>query len=361
MKQRLLTIALTISATAAHAQLPLTQPKCVIPQSSMVSWWTGDTNENDLYGANNPSAVDAVTLVPAEVLDGFTFGTDGYIDIPASASLANQKFTWTMWAEPNGPGPNPDRFGSAIVGQEVDNGVDAPLEFTWTEQGEPVNEGQFLFIFGNSGSEVIQSSQSYPIGAFYFIVGTYDGETFRLYVDGVLAGSYAEKKTVAYSTTTWTIGSANAYYRGSGFPRTWDGIIDEVQAYKTALSAAEILRIYNTKSAGVCKAAVLANPDSEAFASEPVGTESPAKTISIINNRDVVLTLDGFSFSGADPLDFAQSATTCSDTLKARASCRVSLTFTPQATGKRTATFDIKDSDASSPQSVSLTGTGESD
>jgi len=80
--------------------------------------------------------------------------------------------------------------------------------------------------------------------------------------------------------------------------------------------------------------------------------------VTIINNRDVVLTMTGFGFGGADPSDFAESSTTCGSTLAARKSCKVSVTFTPQATGKRSATLEVNDSDPSSPQTVDLSGTG---
>jgi hypothetical protein len=59
--------------------IPTAAQVCVAPPAGLVSWWTGDTGESDFYGVNNPSAVNAVTLVPAEVLDGFSFGTGGYI------------------------------------------------------------------------------------------------------------------------------------------------------------------------------------------------------------------------------------------------------------------------------------------
>jgi hypothetical protein len=349
--QRFLSFGLVLlTAAAAQGQRPSAQPPCVIPQSKMISWWTGDTSDNDLYGVNNPSAENAVTLVPGEVLDGFTFGTEGYIDIPASPTLANQKFTWAAWAEPMGPGPNNDSYGSIIVGQQ--SGTGSVLQLNWDSPDE-----RFLFVFGAS-STAISSTDTFPPGSFYFVAATYDGKTFRLYVNGVLEGTYAQTGTIAYSSSTWTIGSADAEIRAIGYPRTWNGVIDEVQAYPAPLSASELLAIYKAGSAGVCKAAVILNPAKETFASEVVGVTSPAKTVTLINNRDVVLTIDGFTFAGADPSDFAVSSTTCGSTLAARKSCKVSLTFTPQATGKRSATLNVNDSDSSSPQPVALSGTG---
>ena len=40
---------------------------CVAAPPGLVSWWTGDINENDIVWGKNPSAIAAVTLVPGEV------------------------------------------------------------------------------------------------------------------------------------------------------------------------------------------------------------------------------------------------------------------------------------------------------
>jgi hypothetical protein len=329
-------------------------PSCVVPRTTLVSWWTGDTDETDLYGANNPSAANAVTLVPAEVLDGFTFGTGGYMDIPPSKALANKKFTWAAWAMPDGIGPNNDDVGSVIIEQGIDDN-DVAVALHW--RADP--DDRFVFMFGNTGTEIIYSTDTFPPGVFYFVAGTYDGSTFRLYVNGVLEGTYSEKKTIDYSTETWEIGSTSMIDRSAGFPRTWNGIIDEVQAYSAPLTAAQIESIYKAGSVGVCKAAVLTTPAQETFAAETVDTTSAARTVTLVNNRDVVLDLDGFTFTGSDPDDFAESATTCTSSLAARKSCQVSITFTPQSSGKRSATLNVNDSDSASPQTVALSGTGK--
>jgi hypothetical protein len=76
---------------------------CTPAPPGLVSWWTGDTNENDIIGGNNHVVAQAVTLVPGEVKSGFTFGKDGYIQISDAANLANQTFTWLAWVMPAGP------------------------------------------------------------------------------------------------------------------------------------------------------------------------------------------------------------------------------------------------------------------
>src|SRR5215469_11493198 len=213
--------ALSSLMFAAHCQV-VAQTPCWVPPASLVSWWTGDSNEKDLYGVNNPTAVHAVTLVPAEVGKGFTFGSGGYIDIPPSSTLANQKFTWDAWVKPEGPGPNNDSNGSVILEQGIDNSH-VSVALHW--RASP--DYRFIFIFGDVNSEVIVSNDTFPPGTFYFVAGTYDGTTFRLYINGILEGTYKKSKTIPYSSETWEIGSTGPISRSEKYSRTFNGIIDE--------------------------------------------------------------------------------------------------------------------------------------
>jgi hypothetical protein len=218
---------------------------CFPPPSGLVSWWPGDSNENDIADGNNPSAVSEVTLVPAEVLDGFTFGSNGYIEIPAAANLANQRFTWAAWAKPQGS--YKDQYGSVIVVQNSDTESDV-IALDW--RSSP-NE-RFLFVFGDQRKETIYSAHTFPAGKFYHVAGTYDGKTFRLYVNGGLEASFQEIKAISYTQNPWGFGERFISGIGSGF-REWIGVIDEVQAFKRPLSASELTKIYKAGHRGECK------------------------------------------------------------------------------------------------------------
>ncbi|HTQ53333.1 MAG TPA: LamG-like jellyroll fold domain-containing protein [Bryobacteraceae bacterium] len=220
---------------------------CLAPPSGLVSWWPGDTDNNDLAGANNPNAASGVTLVPAEVSNGFHIGTKGYLEVPASKSLANQNFTWAVWVRPDGAGPNNDSTGSSIVQQDIDD-YSLSMALYWRSQ-----DNRFVFVFGNTGSESFASKDTFSTGVFYHVATTYDGSVFRLFVNGVAEGSFNEAKPVSYSTNPWTIGSSGQIGVQVGFPRTLNGVVDEVQAFNRALSQSELEAIYAAGSAGECK------------------------------------------------------------------------------------------------------------
>jgi hypothetical protein len=101
------------------------------------------------------------------------------------------------------------------------------------------------------------------------------------------------------------------------------------------------------------------SPTSIAYGKQKVGTTSGAHKVTLKNNLSVALTISGFSFAGADQGDFNVSTTTCGASLGAKSTCTVSVVFKPTATGTRTATLNVNDGANNSPQTVSLTGTGD--
>ncbi len=94
------------------------------------------------------------------------------------------------------------------------------------------------------------------------------------------------------------------------------------------------------------------------FGNHALGSTSTAKKVTLTNKTGVVVTGISWTVVGTNPSDFQQSAATCGQTLKVKASCTISIVFAPEAVGARSATLAITDSASNSPQSVSLTGTG---
>ncbi len=85
-----------------------------------------------------------------------------------------------------------------------------------------------------------------------------------------------------------------------------------------------------------------------------LGTTSAAKSVTLTNYQNVALAFSSILTTG----DFVISSNTCDASLKAGAKCTVGVTFSPTATGARTGALTFSDNAATSPQAVSLTGTG---
>jgi|GEM_PF-1689423 len=96
------------------------------------------------------------------------------------------------------------------------------------------------------------------------------------------------------------------------------------------------------------------------FASQGVGTSSPAQIVTLSNTGSAALSITSIGITGASSGDFNQSnnCPISSAALAAGAKCTLNVTFTPTATGTRTASVSIADNAAGSPQTISLTGTG---
>ena len=227
------------------------ETKCLAPPAGMVAWWPGDNHANDIVGGHNPIGINAVSLAPGQVRRGFKFGFEGYLEIPKSPDLENQQFTWLAWVKPDGPGPN---ASAIIVNQNIDGGH-AAICLAW----RPADQ-RFTFHSGNHRDELLASKNAFPAGDFYLVAATYDGKVFRLYVNGVLEGALSQAKTVAYSNYGWEIGAGALRF----FPKsadTFNGVIDEVQAYNRALSQSELLSIFAAAGDGVCRPEVSLTDD----------------------------------------------------------------------------------------------------
>ena len=102
-------------------------------------------------------------------------------------------------------------------------------------------------------------------------------------------------------------------------------------------------------------------PATLSFGSVAVGSTSSAQSSTLTDTSTVALNISSIALSGANPGDFAiSSASTCptSGTVQPSATCLVTITFSPTASGSRSATLTVSDNTSAGSQTVSLTGTG---
>ena len=95
------------------------------------------------------------------------------------------------------------------------------------------------------------------------------------------------------------------------------------------------------------------SPKSLAFGNLAAGTISPAKTVTLTNSGSGALPIGSIVASG----DFTQT-NNCSNSLAAKSSCTVNVTFNPSVAAAITGALTFTDGATTSPQLVKLTGTG---
>src|SRR5262249_47274079 len=109
--------------------------------------------------------------------------------------------------------------------------------------GIALQDGQFGMPIRplGGGFQTIRTGTPVVAGVWYQVVGTNDGRTARLYVDGQLRTSGAVDPGYLGTPSTVRIGGEK-FFPGDNFP----GLIDEVALYDRALSAQEVLAIFQT-------------------------------------------------------------------------------------------------------------------
>jgi Concanavalin A-like lectin/glucanases superfamily/WD40-like Beta Propeller Repeat/HYR domain len=240
---------------------PTPTPSCVHASNDRLSWWSGDGNANDIQDGNNGTLQNGTSFAPGMVNQAFSFTGSGEVLVPDSANLnfgQNDPITVEAWVFRRGTSPV-----MHILGKRVGCGA-AGIHYQLAFDGNGLRfDGDSGGSCGNNGA---CSGINPPINEWMHVAGTYDGTTFKIYVNGQLAGN-----------GSGTLGSANTEPLLIGLSGTcdsstrWEGLIDEVTIYRRALSALEIQDIFNAGSAGKCKAQSTPTPI-------PTPTPSPAPT-----------------------------------------------------------------------------------
>ena len=124
-------------------------------------------------------------------------------------------------------------------------------------------------------------------------------------------------------------------------------VVDAVGTQTVALSG--------TGGTTTTPATVTLTPTSLAFGSLAVWSVSPAQVVTMTNTGGSPLTISGISLGGSNPFNFTQT-NTCGTSLAAGATCTISVSFTPNSTGAKSAVLNVVD--AVGTQTVTLSGTG---
>jgi hypothetical protein len=149
---------------------------------------------------------------------------------------------------------------------------------------------------------------------------------------------------------------ANAYIAGvtgGNFPTT-------VGAFQTtdAVAGASNNDGFVAKISPGAVNGVFVSPVFLSFGNQAVHTTSAFKLVDLFNESSSTLTGINAMFTGPNAADFTLLTPACPTSLGVHATCAFEVVFTPSTTSTETAVLSVADSDGSSPQTVSLTGTG---
>jgi hypothetical protein len=238
-------IRLIYNAGAAGKKLPLVP----LLTRDLVSCWRGEENARDSFGHNHGELIGGVSFAPGKMGQGFLFnGSNSYVRIPHDRSLElSNEFTVEFWYKDTGCPPGHHFYGLIANRATYPAGANFGINLY---MGNPMQLQAYLQD-PMYPSYQISSSPAPGAGVFHHVAVTYTQMTpelveMKTYVDGQLVHTSDSPGNIGRTINTAPV------FIGSSNPdeELFVGLIDEPAIYRRALSAAQILAIYDAGTAG---------------------------------------------------------------------------------------------------------------
>ena len=163
-------------------------------------------------------------------------GINSYVTVPPINLSASNALTLEAWIKPTDL--TTTAYSDLIRQQGASYYPDWLLLFQ--------NNGTFLSFGVNAGGtynelRVPINAADYVDGNWHHIAATYDGTTKILYKDGVPIGSNSQSGNILFSGAPCSLGAFSSYSPSEFF----NGLMDEVQVWNVARSAAQVSQLLN--------------------------------------------------------------------------------------------------------------------
>lgn len=243
---------------------------------------TGQT-VRDLAGTRDGTIIGTKALYQTNGVEALWFDGSTYVQLAAGitgASLPTRDLSVEAWV-----GLNAGTAWGGILGVLQDNGS---AETGWALG---YDNSRFNFALSSIGADdgnglltYLNADANYSLQRWHHVVGTYDGASQKIYVDGRLAGtSMVQSNNINYSASApYDIG---AYHDDNEF-FPLNGWVKEVKLYSAALGASEVAANFQTSSNII---GIPLTPPAVPACSDPVArTNSPFG-----DKRVLVIGIDG--------------------------------------------------------------------
>lgn len=210
----------------------------------------GDQVRDKSEYANHGEIVNASQTVKGREGAGCLMdGSGDYIRIPNSASLEiTDHVSLAVWVKL-------DSFGPGGYGNEDGYIIKKGDPLWWNPTfglGYSKRNHQAKFVIGdphaakNGGGKSLYSKDPLEVGRWHLLVGTYDGKTVKLFVDGQLEQEAEYAGQIRGDKAPVMLGGGKLSSKAE-FANHFaiSGTIDEVKIYNRALSAAEVDFLFN--------------------------------------------------------------------------------------------------------------------
>lgn len=192
------------------------------------------TVAEDLSGGDHAGTYEgSIELGDPSVFSTLTSATfdsfDDVVTIPDYAGLNGETLSVEAWIFPTGQNASYDTVLMKTTNSSWTDGYGLYLSSNSTT-------GQLHFFVNHFGDHAALANV--PLNQWSHVVGTYDGDAIRLYVNGELAGSTPYAAAINHSETSLRIGSGLG-----GYP--WHGSLGDVAVYNAVLPAERVADHYN--------------------------------------------------------------------------------------------------------------------
>jgi hypothetical protein len=206
---------------------------------NLVSEWKLDegtgTTTHDSWGTNNGTLTNNPTWVTSGCVSGncLSFdGTDDYVDCGNGSSLniSDNTITISAWAK---------RSTLSSTQRIVHKGGQGNV---FLDYNLTFGAANVVYFGANKTTSTINSVSTtntfISTSAWYYIVGTWDGSSYKIYINGT-----SEVVGVAEAVTNTNNNNFQIGQRNDNQQR-FNGLIDDVKIYNQALSTSEIKQNY---------------------------------------------------------------------------------------------------------------------
>lgn len=211
---------------------------CSTPQTNIVAHWkfdetSGTIAQDSSVNNNDGTLVNGPTWTTGKIGNALSFdGVNDYVSIADSDSLdLSGQFTLSLWYKPRSNIGVQSIFGKNNGNIYSENSYGLMQSSSWLYfKVDDINNGNLAPNWGPLSN-----------GEWYHLAGVFDGSSATVYVDGQ---SKASKTNSSFGSVRIT---SQPVYIGS-LLSSWslNGTIDDVRVYNYALSASEILGIFNS-------------------------------------------------------------------------------------------------------------------
>ena len=224
-----------------------------VPTNGLVGWWGFNGNAQDGSGNGNHGTVNGATLTTdrfGNPNSAFNFdGVDDWIQVDDNATLRPNHITISAWIYVNTPTINPivtkTRIGNPFGpdGGEQYCIFQSPYNYQNTAGSFQIKRNGGCQNGGVGWYRIFQTNLPFSTGQWQHIVGTYDGDTMKLYNNGLLSGFQVPPSGPIdnCSNGTFNIGRGWVNYD------FYNGKMDNLGMWNRALTQQEITKLYNAQ------------------------------------------------------------------------------------------------------------------